>query len=67
MVQVCCGTVRRSSSHNTEPRTYNRGALFAGLDPVLFAGARVNYDAGVAKVYIGYNQGGGLRQGSGEA
>ncbi|WP_456393475.1 outer membrane beta-barrel protein [Persephonella sp.] len=38
----------------------NRGALFVAFDPVLFAGARVNYDAGVAKVYAGYNQGGGL-------
>ncbi|WP_457625559.1 outer membrane beta-barrel protein [Persephonella sp.] len=38
----------------------NRGALFVMFDPVLFAGARVNYDAGVAKVYVGYNQGGGL-------
>ncbi|WP_457641509.1 outer membrane beta-barrel protein [Persephonella sp.] len=42
----------------------NRGILFTG-HPVLYAGARVNYDAGVAKVYVGYNQGGGLRQGSG--
>ncbi len=39
----------------------NRGILFTG-HPVLFAGARVNYDAGVAKVYVGYNQGGGLNQ-----
>ncbi len=42
---------------------YNRGILFTG-HPVLYAGARVNYDAGIAKVYAGYNQGGGLRQGS---
>ncbi len=33
----------------------NRGALFVLFNPVLFAGARVNYDAGIAKVYIGYN------------
>jgi hypothetical protein len=39
----------------------NRGILFTG-HPVLFPGARVNYDAGVAKVYVGYNQGGGLLQ-----
>ncbi|WP_457621377.1 outer membrane beta-barrel protein [Persephonella sp.] len=39
----------------------NRGILFTG-HPVLYAGARVNYDAGVAKIYVGYNQGGGLRQ-----
>ena len=44
-------------------RHYTRGILFTG-HPVLYAGARVNYDAGVAKVYVGYNQGGGLRQGS---
>ncbi len=43
-------------------RHYTRGILFTG-HPVLYAGARVNYDAGVAKVYVGYNQGGGLRQG----
>ncbi|WP_457623194.1 outer membrane beta-barrel protein, partial [Persephonella sp.] len=41
----------------------NRGILFTG-HPVLFPGARVNYDAGIAKVYVGYNQGLGLRQGS---
>ncbi|WP_456383909.1 outer membrane beta-barrel protein [Persephonella sp.] len=44
-------------------RHYNRGILFTG-HPVLYAGARVNYDAGIAKVYVGYNQGGGLRQGN---
>ncbi|NPA16168.1 MAG: outer membrane beta-barrel protein [Aquificae bacterium] len=41
---------------------YARGALFVLFNPVLFAGARVNYDAGIAKVYAGYNQGGGLFQ-----
>jgi len=44
-------------------RHYTRGILFTG-HPVAYAGARINYDAGVAKTYIGYNQGGGLRQGS---
>ncbi|WP_457627900.1 outer membrane beta-barrel protein [Persephonella sp.] len=44
-------------------RHYNRGILFTG-HPVLYPGARVNYDAGIAQVYVGYNQGGGLRQGS---
>ena len=44
-------------------RHYTRGILFTG-HPVLYAGARANYDAGIAKVYVGYNQGGGLRQGS---
>ncbi len=41
----------------------NRGALFVYFNPVLFTGARINYDAGVAKVYAGYNQGNGLFQG----
>ena len=45
-------------------RTYTRGILFTG-HPVLYAGARASYDFGIAKVYAGYNQGGGLRQGSG--
>ncbi|WP_029521814.1 outer membrane beta-barrel protein [Persephonella sp. KM09-Lau-8] len=45
-------------------RNYTRGILFTG-HPVAYAGARVNYDAGIAQVYVGYNQGGGLRQGSG--
>jgi len=39
-----------------------RGILFTG-HPVAFAGARATIDAGAAKVYIGYNNGGGLRQG----
>ncbi|WP_457642664.1 outer membrane beta-barrel protein [Persephonella sp.] len=42
-------------------RHYTRGILFTG-HPVLYAGARANYDAGIAQVYVGYNQGGGLRQ-----
>ena len=42
-------------------RNYNRGILFTG-HPVLYAGARANYDAGIAQVYVGYNQGGGLLQ-----
>ncbi len=41
---------------------YTRGILFTG-HPVVYKGARVNYDLGMAKVYVGYNQGGGLRQG----
>ena len=45
-------------------RNYNRGILFTG-HPVLYPGARVNYDAGIAQVYVGYNQAGGLRQGTG--
>ncbi|RMA97107.1 outer membrane beta-barrel protein [Hydrogenothermus marinus] len=44
-------------------KNYTRGILFTG-HPVLYPGARVNYDAGIAKVYVGYNQGGGLRQGN---
>ncbi|WP_457640297.1 outer membrane beta-barrel protein [Persephonella sp.] len=44
-------------------RHYTRGILFTG-HPVVYAGARANYDAGIAQVYVGYNQGGGLRQGS---
>ena len=44
-------------------KNYTRGILFTG-HPVAYAGARVNYDAGVAKVYVGYNQGLGLRQGN---
>ncbi|WP_297456278.1 outer membrane beta-barrel protein [Persephonella sp.] len=43
-------------------RNYTRGILFTG-HPVLYAGARANYDAGIAQVYVGYNQGGGLLQG----
>ncbi len=39
-----------------------RGILFTG-HPVLFAGARATIDAGAAKVYVGFNNGGGLRQG----
>ncbi len=42
-------------------RNYTRGILFTG-HPVLYAGARASYDFGIAKVYVGYNQGGGLRQ-----
>jgi len=42
----------------------NRGALFVHYDPVLFAGLRANIDVGAAKVYVGYNQGGGLFQGA---
>ncbi len=42
---------------------YTRGILFTG-HPVAYAGARVNVDVGAAKVYVGYNQGGGVRQGS---
>ncbi len=45
-------------------RHYTRGILFTG-HPVLYAGARATYDFGIAKVYAGYNQGNGLRQGSG--
>ncbi|WP_029519889.1 outer membrane beta-barrel protein [Persephonella sp. IF05-L8] len=44
-------------------RHYTRGILFTG-HPVLYAGARANYDAGIVQVYAGYNQGGGLRQGT---
>ncbi len=44
-------------------RNYTRGVLFTG-HPVLYAGARASYDFGIAKVYVGYNQGGGLLQGS---
>lgn len=40
----------------------HRGIVFTA-HPVLFAGARATYDLGGAKVYIGYNQGGGLLQG----
>ncbi len=43
-------------------RHYTRGILFTG-HPVVYAGARANYDAGIVQVYAGYNQGGGLRQG----
>jgi hypothetical protein len=43
-------------------RHYNRGALFVLFKPVLFAGARATYDLGIAEVYAGYNQGGGLFQ-----
>ncbi len=43
-------------------RHYNRGALFVLFNPVLFAGARATYDLGIAQVYAGYNQGGGLFQ-----
>ena len=45
-------------------RNYTRGILFTG-HPVAYAGARANYNAGIVQVYVGYNQGGGLRQGSG--
>ncbi len=41
----------------------HRGVVFTA-HPVLFAGARATYDLGMAKVYLGYNQGGGLRQGN---
>ena len=40
----------------------HRGVVFTA-HPVLFAGARATYDLGMAKVYLGYNQGGGLLQG----
>ncbi len=42
----------------------SRGILFTG-HPVAFAGARATVDAGAAKVYVGYNNGGGLLQGPG--
>ena len=43
----------------------NRGILFVHYNPVLFAGLRVNYSIeGLANVYVGYNQGGGLFQGT---
>ncbi len=41
----------------------SRGILFTG-HPVAFAGARATVDTGVAKVYVGYNNGGGLLQSS---
>ncbi len=44
-------------------RNYTRGILFTG-HPVAYAGARASYDFGIAKVYVGYNQGHGLLQGS---
>jgi len=42
-------------------RNYNRGILFTG-HPVVYAGARATYNLGIAEVYAGYNQGGGLLQ-----
>ena len=40
----------------------HRGIIFTA-HPVLYAGARATYNLGMAKVYLGYNQGGGLLQG----